>query len=86
MPYLGSNITSKIFHASIGSEILRIIKRRTDLINMIAHVNNLLIEIKKPGSECTRIFSLLKKIFWKHFKVFHQFADTAVEFIKLFSL
>lgn len=71
MPYLGNNIPSQIFHASIGSEILHLFKRTAGLVNMIAHVNLLLIKIKKPGSEGTRIVSLLKKMFGKHFKVFH---------------
>ena len=71
MPYLSNNIPSKIFHASVGSEILRLFKRTACLINMIAYVNLLLIKIKKPGSEGTRIVSLLKRIFGKHFKLFH---------------
>ena len=37
-------------------------------------------------AEATRIISLLKKAFGKHFKVFHKFTGTANEFIKLFSL
>lgn len=37
--------------------------------------------MKKQGSECTRIISLLKNIFGKHFKVFYKFADIADEFI-----
>ena len=32
------------------------------------------------------VFSLLKKICGKHFKVFHKFLDPANEFDKLFSL
>ena len=78
-----SNITSKIFYALIGSEILRITSTTTDLINMVRRVNLLLIQMKKQGSECTRVISLLKKIFGKHFKVLNKLADTADNFIDL---
>ena len=83
---LESNIPSKIFYASIGSEILHIVLATTDLVNMVKRVNLLLIRMKKQVSECTRIISLFKKVFGKHFKVFHKFANTADEFIMPFSL
>ena len=38
------------------------------------------IRMKKWCSECVRIISLLKKIFGKHFEIFHEFADIANEF------
>lgn len=87
MPYLDSNMLSKIFYASVGSEILRISRTTADLIRMVTCANLLLIRMKEQSSECVRIFSLLKKkIFGKHFTVFHKFADTPNEFIKLSSL
>ena len=49
MPYLDSNIPSKVFYALVGSEILRI--ARTDLINMVTRDDLLLIRMKKQGSE-----------------------------------
>ena len=76
----------KSFYASISSEILRIARTTSELINMVTRVNLLLIRMKKQGSEYTRIILLLKKVFGKPFKVFHKFANTADEFIKLFSL
>ena len=42
--------------------------------------------MKKQGSECSCIISLLKQLFGKRFKEFHKFVDTANEFIKVFSL
>ena len=42
--------------------------------------------MKKQGSECSCIVSLLKQLFGKRFKEFHKFVDTANEFIKVFSL
>ena len=82
MSYLDRNIPSKIFYASIGSEILNIVRITTDLVNMVTHVNLLLIWMKKKGNECTRVISLLNKIFLKYFKIYHK----SNEFIKLFSL
>ena len=86
MPYLNSSIPLEIYYATISSEILRNNRTTTDLINMVICVNLLLIRMKKQSSECTRIISLLKEIFAKHFKVFHKLADIADKFIKLFSL
>ena len=63
MPYLDSNITSKTFSTSIGSEILHIARTATDLIDMVKRVNLLLMQKKKQRSECTHIISLLKKFF-----------------------
>lgn len=79
-------ISTAIYHGkqfgSAGSKILTI----NDLINMVKRVNPLLMQMKRQGSECTRIISLLKKIFGKHFfKVLRKFVDTADKFIKLAS-
>ena len=38
--------------------------------------------MRKQGSKCFFIISASKKIFGKHFKVFHKLADTTNEFIK----
>ena len=51
MPYLGTNIPSKILHTSVGL----IGRTTTHLSNMVKHVNLLLLWIKKHGSECTSI-------------------------------
>ena len=53
---------------------------------MVTRANLRLMLMKKQGSECVRIISLLQKIFGKQSKVFYKFADTANKFIKLFSL
>ena len=85
MSYLDSNMPSKTFYASIDSEILCIVRTTIDLINMVELVNLLLVKMKKQGSECTLIISSLKKIFGKHFNVFHTFTDTTDKFNKLSS-
>ena len=53
-----------------------ITRATTDLINKLVNARFLLISMEKQHSKCTRIISLLKKIFEKHF--------TAYEFIKFF--
>ena len=64
VPYLHSKISYKMFRASVGSEIVRIARTTTYLINMVTRVNLLLIQLKKQGGECFRIhiILLLKKI------------------------
>ena len=59
MPYLDSNMPSKIFNALINSEILRIVRRTTDPIDMVKADNLLLTWMKKQGNdECNCIISL----------------------------
>ena len=59
MSYLDSNMPSKIFNALINSEILRIVRRTTDPIDMVKADNLLLTWMKKQGNdECNCIISL----------------------------
>ena len=84
MPYLDNNITLKLLYASICSEILHITKTTTDLINMLRQGHRLLIRMKKQGTECTRIISLLNQIFWGN--TFKFFISLQIPFINLLSL
>ena len=79
-----SNMPSITFYTSIGSK--SIARTTTDLCIMDKCVNLLLIRMEKQGSEGAPIISLLKKIFEKHFKVYHKFLDTVDKFKKLFAL
>ena len=63
-------VSFKIYYASVGAEILRIARTSRYLINMVKRVKLLSIWTKKQGSECTRIISLLKKMFGKDLKYF----------------
>ena len=47
MPYLDSNMSSKKIYPSVGSEILRISRTTTDLINVVTHVKLYLTRMKK---------------------------------------
>ena len=59
---LDNNIPSKTFHGSIGSEILHIARKTSGLINMVARVNLLLIQMKKQGNKSTCIILFLKNL------------------------
>ena len=72
---------SNIYYASIGSEILRFTTSESNTFITLGY--QLLKRMKKQGSKHRFIISMLKNIFGKHFNVF---ADTADNFIKLFSL
>ena len=69
MPYWYSDIPSKIFYASIGSEIFCIARKTTDLIHIAKCVNLLLIQMKKKQTNgCAHIILLLENIFGKNFE------------------
>ena len=85
MPFLDSNMPSKIFYASIGSEILRIVRTTTELNDLKNRVDELLTRMKKQGTEQGRLVSIIKKLFGRHTLNFKKFADTAQDFLKLFS-
>ena len=80
MPYLDSNIASKIFHVSIGSEILSISRTTTHLTSIKAGLNLLFLQMKKQSSKITCIISLVKRIFGKHVQEYLKLGDTADEF------
>jgi len=86
MPFLDSNIPSKIFYASVGSEILRIARTTSNLHDLVTRVNALLTRMAKQGSKHKQIASLINKLFGRHFNVFKKFADTANQFIRLLNL
>ena len=70
MHCLGSNIPSKIFYAAVDSQIFSIARTTTDLINMVMHVNLLLILMKKQDSKGVSVISLLHVILEKFLKCF----------------
>ena len=82
---IGKNyILQCLLNEPVMSENLRIARTTTDVVNVVIHVNLLLIQIKNTVV-CVRRISVLKKIFWKHLP-FHRFVDTLNKFIELSSL
>ena len=86
MPYLDCNIPSNIYYTFADSEILNFVWTASDINVFVILSNCLLKSMQKQGSKRTPIISILNKIFDKRFTVFNFFADTGVNFIKLFSL
>ena len=80
------NISSNIYYASTGSEVLRLARTSSGSNAFVAFDNQLLETVQKQGSKHKSIVSMLKKIFVKHFNVFDTFADTPDNFIKHFLL
>ena len=57
IPYLSSNVPSKLFYASISSEILHIAGTTAGLMNMAERVNLLLMWMKRQGCDWLVLFS-----------------------------
>ena len=57
MPYLSSNVPSKLFYALISSEILHIAGATAGLMNMAEHVNLLCMWMKRQGCDWLVLFS-----------------------------
>ena len=86
MPYLSSNMPSKIFYASVCSEILRLARTNTNSNSFVNAVTVLLNRMKNQGCKANKLIKVLNKMFGRHFIDFKKFANTAKEFIKLFKL
>lgn len=80
------NISSNIYYASTGSEVLRLARTSSGSNAFIAFDNHLWETVQKQGSKHKFIVSMLKKIFVKHFNIFNTFADIPDNFIKHFFL
>ena len=83
MPFLDSNMPSKIFYSSLGAEVLRI-ARTTN--NKAAFLNSVSIIIKRmvnQGAKLETVIKTLKKVFGQHFTLFEKYAPTTIAFINL---
>ena len=86
MPYLSSNMPSKIFYASVGSEILRLARTNTSKTDFIKSVKVLLSRMEKQGCKGNQLKKVLNKMYGRHVNYFQKFARTANEFIGLVNL
>ena len=84
MPYLCSNMPSKIFYASVSSEILRLARTNSNRNNFLNTVKVLLDRMRKQGCKMNQLKKMLNKMFGRHATDFHKFAHTAKEFIAMF--
>ena len=86
MPYLCSNMPSKIFYATVGSEILRFARTNTNQNQFLKDVKVLLNRMKKQGCKRSLLKKVLNKMYGRHLNDFQKFADTAKQFIELCNL
>jgi len=86
MPYSDSNIPTKIFYASISSEILRLAKTTSTLAAFINSSNTLLKRMKCQGSKSLSTKKLLRKLYNQHPDNFKKFANNAAVFVSLFNI
>ena len=88
MPYFDKNISSNVYDASIGSEMLRPVRTINDIKTPVILSSCFLKRMQKQGNKRRSIISILclYKIFGKHFTVLIIFADIAAYFMKPFSL
>ena len=81
MPYLCSNIPSKMFYSAFGAEILRI-ARTTNIFNVFKCSSKILLyRAQKQGGDNGILKKTLPKYFGRHFEVFGKFCDTSVTFL-----
>ena len=72
---------SKIFYASVCSEILRLAKTNTSKDNFLNAVTILLNRMKKQGCKANQLKKVLNRMYGRHLIDLNKFAHTAKEFI-----
>ena len=80
MPYLDSNIPSKIFYSAYGAEILRSARVTNNKINFEHHCKILVQRMLKQGGRRLTINKTLTKVFGRHFTSFSKFYSTSLNF------
>ena len=83
MPFLCSNIPTKMFYSSLGAEILRIARANNNKISFVKSTKGIINRMFNQGANRTRIANTLKKVFGRHFEVFCEFSPTSEEFINM---
>ena len=83
MPFLCSNIPTKMFYSSLGAEILRIARANNQKVSFFKSAKEIVSRMLNQGGNITRVTNTLKKIFGRHFDTFHEFAPTSRDFIEI---
>ena len=81
MPYLDSNMPSRIFYSTLNAEILRIARCTTEREAFVKSANKLCTRMLKQGANYNRTIHSLTKIYGKHFESFVFFFPTSDEMI-----
>ena len=81
MPFLESNIPSKMFYSSLGAEVLRIGRANNENTTFFESSKKLVKRMLKQGGSMMQISKTLKKVFGQHFATFCKFSPTSESFI-----
>ena len=80
LPYLSSNIPSRIFYASVSGEILRIARCTSEITEFKISCKTLINRVKKQGAKPKLLTRTLNKTFNNHINEFSPFFNSVVEF------
>ena len=83
MPYVGSNMPSKVFYSSLGAEILRIGRATNKCDSFKISSKKLVGRMLKQGGSKHKIQQSLSKLYGRHFEVFKSFSNTCNDFLDL---
>ena len=81
MPFLSSNIPSRIFYAALGGELLRIARCTTDETTFLNNSIKLIDRMYLQGAEISRTRNTIYKTYNKHQSSFLPFFNTPVAFV-----
>ena len=81
MPYLSSNIPSKMFYSAFGAEILRAARTTSSATVFLNSSKTLVTRLCNQGGNLKILTNTLNKIFGRHFSTFRKFYNTSLEFV-----
>ena len=83
MPYLESNIPSKMFYSAFGSEILRFARNTSDFNLFKVNTKCLVERMLKQGGKNSILNNVLRKLFGRHFDAFGKYFNDFSDFLNL---
>ena len=86
MPYLDSNIPSKIFYSAFGGEILRFARNTSDIALFMDKSKLLIDRMLKQGGKSFILTNILKRLFGKHFDIFRKYCNNCSDFLNMIEL
>ena len=82
MPYLASNVPSKMFYSAYGSEILRTEKATSSKLIFLNNSKKLITRMYKQGGRIKTFSHTLVKVFGRHFQTFQKLFSTSSKIIE----
>ena len=83
MPFLCSNMPTKMFYSSLGAEVLRIARANNNRASCVKSCKDIVNRMLNQGGSILKISNTLKKIFGRHFVTFQDFAPTSKDFVDM---